>query len=505
MKRSRNFRFERLEPRTLLAGHGDFNGDGFDDLAIGVPDEDVGSIENAGAVQIIYGGSKGLKTSGNQFWTQDSSGVNGVVAPNERFGSSLAVGDFNGDRRDDLAIGVDHDTVSSVPGAGAVNVLYGSSSGLRAASDQLWTQNSPGINDTAEAFEGFGFSLAAGDFNNDGRDDLAIGVIEESVASATNCGAVNVIYGSASGLTSSNDQFWHQDSPGINDKAEFFDKFGFTLTTGDFNGDGRDDLAIGVRGEMIGGAPSAGAVNVIYGSSGGLTASVDQFWFQGGAGLPEVAEESDAFGTALAAGDFNDDGFDELAIGVLGEDNSTGGVQLLLGTATKLAASSNFFNENTLGFLAGTNFRFGASLATGDFDNDGFEDLAVGTPGYRAGVQTSAGAVYAVYGSPAGLLGAGAINPQRWTQGSGLQSTPSSVRLFGTAVAAGDFDGDGRSDLAVGVPRQSFSGVGFVGAVQVIYGFLVGLFDVDDQLWDQSQLSASDGNDNLDNFGTVLA
>ena len=83
-------------------------------------------------------------------------------------------------------------------------------------------------------------------------------------------GAVNVIYGSFSGLTTIGNQFWTQDSFGVSDFAEEYDNFGGSLTVEDFNGDGYDDLAIGVFGEDIGSINSSGAVQLLYGSVNGL-------------------------------------------------------------------------------------------------------------------------------------------------------------------------------------------------------------------------------------------
>src|SRR5262249_53418060 len=159
-------------------------------------------------------------------------------------------------------------------------------------------------------------ALATGDFNGDGRDDLAIGVILENVGSVVDVGATNVIYGSASGLTASGDQFWTLDSSQLFHAVDTGAHFGKALAAGDFNSDGRDDLAIGAPGESfdnIGTVTGAGMVEVIYGSSAKLTASGnDQFTTLQ---LGHTPSTNGAFGSSLSAGDFDGDGYDDLAIG----------------------------------------------------------------------------------------------------------------------------------------------------------------------------------------------
>src|SRR5919197_316629 len=135
----------------------DFNGDGFADLAVGVPREDVGAVVDAGAVQVLYGSPSGL-TRIDQFWTQDATGSDPAEAGDE-FGSAVATGDFNGDGFTDLAVGVPLEDVGATLDAGAVNVLYGSPTGLTATGDQFWTQDSTGVADSAEAGDEFGLSL----------------------------------------------------------------------------------------------------------------------------------------------------------------------------------------------------------------------------------------------------------------------------------------------------------------------------------------------------------
>ena len=112
---------------------GDFNGDGFGDLAIGAPGENLG----AGAVHVLYGSATGLTTTGSQFLSQGAGGIADAAEAGDEFGRSLAVGNFNSDGFNDLAIGAPGEN----RGAGTVHVLYGSASGLTATGSQQWTQD----------------------------------------------------------------------------------------------------------------------------------------------------------------------------------------------------------------------------------------------------------------------------------------------------------------------------------------------------------------------------
>jgi hypothetical protein len=490
---------------------GNFNCDRYQDLAVGVPGEGISNgpveIAGAGAVEVIYGTSDGLDTAGRQFWRQGNGGVNDMAETNDVFGSPLATGDFNDDGCDDLAIGVSYEDVGSIVDAGAVNVIYGSASGLSTAvvPDQFWHQNSNGVDNVAEQSDLFGGSLTTGDFNADGYDDLAIGARFESVGNTLYAGAVNVLYGSASGLsaTAVPDQFWHQNSANVQGVAGFDDHFGTSLSAGHFNADIYEDLAIGVPNETIGTNWSAGAVNVIYGSATGLSATFvpDQLWHQDRVDVEDVAEIEDSFGLSVAAGDFNGDGRDDLSIGVPYEDvgagSSEGAVNVVYGSPGGLSATfvpDQLWHQDSafVEDVAEYPDNFGMSLAAGDFNDDGDDDLAIGVIHEGVGSVVYAGAVNVIYGSAGGLSPTGALPDQFWHQDStNVEDVAESSDLFGFSLAAGDFNGDGRDDLAIGSWEDLFSANGNItdaGSVNVLYAWTFGLSAsaIADQFWKQT-------------------
>ncbi len=108
---------------------GDFNNDGFDDVAIGSPNEDIDGKSNVGMVTVLYGGNKGLSTSGYQL-LKEANISKGKQEKEDKFGFALASHDFDGDGYDDLAIGSPYEDVGSKDNAGVVYVSYGTSDGL---------------------------------------------------------------------------------------------------------------------------------------------------------------------------------------------------------------------------------------------------------------------------------------------------------------------------------------------------------------------------------------
>jgi hypothetical protein len=356
---------QAIQPAVSSAPVGlqaDFNNDGADDLAVGIPTETVGSVRQAGAVNVLYGQAGGLTGAGSQLFTQDTPGVAGGAEPGDQFGFALAAGDFNNNGITDLAIGANLEDAGATVDAGAVTVLYGSPNGLTGTGSRLFTQ----VAGAVEAGDRFASALAAGDFNNDGIVDLAAGAPLEDVGTATDAGAVSQIRGSTSGLTTTGGQI-HTERSFTGPQAG--DQFGFALASGAFNSnDSFADLAIGVPGEDVPAPPvtipDVGAVGIFAGTVQGLFSTFEDQHSQAGAN-----ERGDRFGSALTTGDFNNDGAAEVAAAAPLEDVGT---KVDAGAASVFsdvlfALETEVFTQDTAG-VAGTaepGDRFGGALATG--------------------------------------------------------------------------------------------------------------------------------------------
>jgi hypothetical protein len=446
----------------------DYNGDGFSDLAIAV----AGNDHLKGGVQVIYGSAAGLVSAGNQFWTQDSAGIAEFAEPDDQFGLLLGQGDFNGDEFSDLAIGAPGEN----SGAGAVHVLFGSAAGLTAAGSQLWTQDSAGVAGTAKPGDEFGASLAGGDFDNDGFDDLAIGVQSDVVAGGQRGGAVQVLYGSAAGLAAEGSQHFDQNDPGMPGDGLTDDLFGWMVAVGDFDHDGYADLAIAAIGDDSPQAIYAGSVTVLRGSAVGLTVTGVKMFTQDTPNIPDAGELGDAFGWALAAGDLNGDLYDDLAIGApiesIGGVESAGVVHVLFGAWNGAQTSGNDF------LTPGTN---GVSGDRGRDDGFGFRlqvvemacacnpsaYLAVGAPFETVSGKVDAGYVHLIV--VPGKSGNVVVQQRARYQGAGMPGALGAAQATGYGLAAGDYDGDGQTDLAAGSPLEAVAGKPAAGTVAVVY------------------------------------
>jgi len=364
----------------------------------------------------------------------------------------------------------------------------------------------------AAANDQMGVALAAGDFDGDGRDDLAIGDLENLPWNVS--GAVHVLYSSAAGVGVAGGDFWTDIdlTTGSGDREEH-DRFGAALAAGDFDGNGIDDLSIGIPGEMVENFGGAGVVLVLYGQAGGgLALTGAQRWRAGAGGLGGERGPGYVFGAALASGDFDDDGRDDLAIGAPGQwvggFTGAGRVHVLFGSITGLvAAGSQILDRDTAGIAdsPGSQDRFGAALAAGDFDADGAADLAVGVREDDLPAGVDAGQVHVLYGGAG--IGLTTTGSQLWSQDSAATLDPSEpADRFGAALAAGDLDGDGDDELAIGAPWEDSGATADVGSVTVLLGAPgSGLGTDGSETWLEAFLPFPETGEAGDAFGIALA
>jgi hypothetical protein len=467
----------------------DFNGDGFADLAVGVPNDDVstpkGVLGDAGSVHVFYGGGVGLSTANDVIWTQESPGVPGDPGMGYHFGAAVAAGDFNGDRISDLAIGAPGETVFTSIEAGTVTILYGSlGAGLTSAASE--TFNVTAVNLLPRKLDHFGSVLAAGDVQNDGRDDLAIGAPDldfDRFSQGTADTGLVVVAGQSREQPFFS-RFIRLDAIGTPADNVSNESFGAALAFLDVQGDGRKDLAVGASHGLFPDptglhVPDAGFVAVYDAAvNGGFAFEAPRVYTQAHTDdeEPGKSENGDLFGAALAAGDFNGDGRDDLAVGVPGEDwsgDDAGGINILYSNGVTLHSEKNeFFSQAALA-VEGTaegGDRFGAALVSADFNDDGYADLAVGVPGEKEQGVVKTGAVNVLYGRNNGLS---ALGDQFFAQDyNNLPGKPQPNEAFGSSLARGDFNTDGVADLVVGIPLDVVTALGGnpSGTVDVVAG-----------------------------------
>jgi hypothetical protein len=205
----------------------DFTGDGYADLAMLRADV-IDGLPSGPAVELRLGSPSGLGSP------QTLPGA----------GRLGAAGDINGDGRADL---ITNGPQVEGPIAGEVYVRLGTASGLGSAT--RIDQDTAGVPGTHEPGDGFGGALALGDVNGDGKADAAIGAPGEAIGTTADAGAVTVLHGSASGLTTSGARQISQNTSGVPGTSETNDQFGAAVALNDVNTDGKADLTAGTPGE----------------------------------------------------------------------------------------------------------------------------------------------------------------------------------------------------------------------------------------------------------------
>jgi len=289
---------------------GDFDADGYADLAIGSPGEALGSTQRAGGTVVVFGGAHGLTGTHVVGIDEDLSDVNGVPETDDKFGWSLAAGDVTGDARDDLVIGASGEAVSGTTGAwGGVWLVPGSATGMSIAATSDFSIASTGTQDHLR-------SVAVGRFHGGSHADVLV-TADRKKGAPQYAGALVVAQGGSDGVSASRLQTLDQSSPGIAGTPEENDFFAGSLAVGDLDGDGYDDLAAGTLRE-----DNLGTVTLLRGGTAGLLSAAGTTFNEDASAIGASAQVGEGFSYGLRILDVTGDGTPELLATAPWEDGS---------------------------------------------------------------------------------------------------------------------------------------------------------------------------------------
>ncbi|MFE0627382.1 FG-GAP-like repeat-containing protein [Streptomyces sp. NPDC058864] len=394
----------------------DFNGDGYRDVAVGAPVAKVGKADGAGAVVVLYGSSSGVSTTRKKVITQDTSGVPGTAEPGDGFGTSVETADLDRDGYADLLIGSPWESIGTMQGYGSITVLWGGAGGLTGGA----TLAPPtGLNEWGS----YSAVIKAADVTGDGYPDVGTGSINGAISFTGPFTRTGAYAG-----------------------RRILPPFGTTrgLTTGDLDGDGvaeRIWLPGPVGGNLNGDVwieDRTGGIHQLPGASGmvGVVADVDK----------------DGYGD-LVLGRPWDSAFSSTPGGVA---HTGGEINVWYGSAQGVdpEQTPTVIHQDTAGVPGGGEKAdlFGQSLSAGDVNGDGYEDVLVGEPGEAIGSRSQAGQSVLLRGSAAGLTGAGATGYQQDT--AGVPGGAEADDQFGAAVHLADVNRDGKADMLTGIPGE---------------------------------------------------
>lgn len=464
---------------------GDFNDDGFDDIIIAARTSDPNG-SSSGACYVVFGSNGLLPTDFDISQLDGTNGfaINGVSGSDLTGSSVSSAGDVNNDGISDLLIGARSANPGGGIGSGAAYVIYGTADVMPAAFELSALNGNNGFRMVGEsAVDWFGSDVTGvGDVNNDGIDDLMVGALTADNNGADS-GAVYVVFGRATFLSS-------VDVADLNGADGFMlnapaagGRLGAVSPAGDFNNDGIDDMLMGANRASPNESNWAGEAYLVFGQDTigtgiNFPATFELSSLDSSTGITfHGTNETDTFGRQLTnAGDINHDGIDDIAIHAPSEDTNASGagaVYVVYGTAasitspfiiSELDGDSGFvmYGENQSD-QAGSELAFG-----GDFNGDGRDDLIIGAPEADTPV-TNAGSVYLLHGWDLPFPAAFDLDNIDNANGFILEGNDNWDRTGSAVGNAGDFNGDGISDLIIGVNGNDFNGASN-GTVFVVFG-----------------------------------